>query len=42
MLAFAILAILAALTLDGTLRLVCLIVLAGFALKTLIARKAGW
>ena len=39
---FAVLAILAALTLDGTVRLVCLIFLAGLVLKTLIARKAGW
>ena len=42
MITFAILAILATLTLDGSIRLVCLIFLGGLALKTLIARKAGW
>jgi hypothetical protein len=42
MLTFALLAILAAVTLDGAMRLACLILLAGLALKTLIARKAGW
>ena len=42
MLAFAILGILAAFTLDGLLRIACLVALAGFALKTLIAHKAGW
>jgi hypothetical protein len=42
MIAFAILGLLAALTLDGTVRLVCLIFLGGLVLKTLIARKAGW
>ena len=42
MIAYALLAIAAAFTLDGVLRIVCLIALAGFALKTLIAYKAGW
>ena len=42
MLAFAVLAVLALFTLDGTVRLACLIFLAGLGLKTLIARKAGW
>jgi hypothetical protein len=42
MVTFAILGILAAFTLDGSVRPVCLISLAALALKTLIARKAGW
>ncbi len=39
---YAVLAILAATTLDGVFRLGVLILLGGFALKTLIAYKAGW
>jgi hypothetical protein len=42
MIAYAVLGILAAFTLDGLLRVACLVALAGFALKTLIAHKAGW
>ena len=42
MLAFAVLGVLAAFTLDGTIRLACLIFLAGLAVKTVIAHKAGW
>jgi len=42
MIAYAVLGILAAFTLDGLLRIACLVALAGFALKTLIAHKAGW
>ena len=42
MVAFGILAILAAFTLDGNIRLACLIFLGGLFLKILIARKAGW
>ena len=42
MITYAILALLAAVTLDGLLRIACLVALAGFALKTLIAHKAGW
>jgi hypothetical protein len=39
---YAVLALLAGLTLDGVFRLVVWIFLAGLALKTLIAHKAGW
>ncbi len=39
---FAILMILAAFTLDGLIRVVVLIFLAGLAVKTYIAYKAGW
>ena len=42
MITYAILGALAAVTLDGLIRIACLIALAGFALKTLIAHKAGW
>jgi hypothetical protein len=42
MIAYAVLAIAAALTLDGVIRIACLIALGAFALKTLIAHKAGW
>jgi hypothetical protein len=42
MIAFAILGLLAGFTLDGVIRIACLIFLAGLALKTLIAHKAGW
>ena len=42
MLAYAALGILAGLTLDGLLRIACLVALAGFAFKTWIAHKAGW
>ncbi len=34
--------LLALVTLDGLARTVCLIFLAGLAVKTLIGRKAGW
>ncbi len=37
-----VLALLSIVTLDGVVRLVTLIFLGGLALKTLIARKAGW
>jgi hypothetical protein len=40
--AYAVLALLAAFTLDGVLRLGVWILLAGLAVKTLIAYKAGW
>lgn len=40
--AYALLALAAALTLDGTLRLAVWILMAGLALKTWIAYKAGW
>ena len=39
---FAVLAIIAAIILRDKFRLVVLIFLGGLALKTLIARKAGW
>jgi hypothetical protein len=39
---FAVLAILAAFTLDGLIRAAVLIFLAGLAVKTYIAYKAGW
>jgi hypothetical protein len=42
MLAFAVLGLAAGFTLDGTIRIACLIFLAGLALKTVIAHKAGW
>jgi hypothetical protein len=42
MLVFAVLGLLAAFTLDGMIRIACLIFLAGLALKTVIAHKAGW
>lgn len=42
MIAFGILALLAVFTLDGLIRTACLIFLAGLAIKTLIAHKAGW
>jgi len=40
--AYAVLALLAALTLEGNLRLAVWILLAGLTLKTVIAHKAGW
>ncbi len=40
--AYAALALLAAFTLDGVLRLAVWILMAGLALKTWIAYKAGW
>ena len=42
MIAFVVLGLLAAFTLDGLIRTACLIFLAGLAIKTLIAHKAGW
>ena len=39
---YAILALLAALTLDGLMRYAVWIFLGGLALKTYIAKKAGW
>ena len=42
MIAFGVLGLLAGFTLDGAIRLACLIFLAGLALKTVIAHKAGW
>jgi len=39
---FALLALLAALTLDGLLRDAVWILLGGLAVKTYIAKKAGW
>ena len=42
MIAFGILGVLAVFTLDGLIRTACLIFLAGLAIKTLIAHKAGW
>jgi len=41
MIAFAVLGALAGFTLDGMIRIACLIFLAGLALKTVIAHKAG-
>jgi hypothetical protein len=41
-LAFVILGLLATFTLDGLIRVACLIFLAGLAVKTVIAHKAGW
>jgi hypothetical protein len=40
--AYATLALLAGFTLDGTLRYAIWILMAGLALKTYIAYKAGW
>jgi hypothetical protein len=40
--AYAILALLAALTLEGLMRNAVWILLGGLALKTCIAKKAGW
>jgi hypothetical protein len=40
--AYAVLALLAFLTLDGVLRIGVCILMAGLAIKTLIAHKAGW
>ncbi len=40
--AYAVLALLAAFTLDGLFRIAVLIFLGGLAAKTLIAHKAGW
>jgi hypothetical protein len=40
--AFALLALLAALTLDGLMRDAIWILLGGLAVKTYIAKKAGW
>ena len=40
--AYAVLALLAALTLEGTLRYAVWILLGGLAVKTYIAKKAGW
>ena len=42
MVAFGVLGLLAGFTLDGMIRVACLIFLAGLALKTVIAHKAGW
>jgi hypothetical protein len=42
MFAYAVLGAMAAFTLDGLLRLACLVALGGFAFKTWIAHKAGW
>jgi hypothetical protein len=42
MIAFAVLGLLAGFTLDGIFLTACLIFLAGLAIKTLIAHKAGW
>ena len=39
---YAVLALLAALTLDGAMRYAVWILLAGLAFKTYIAKKAGW
>ena len=39
---YAVLALLSALTLDGLMREAVLILLGGLALKTYIAKKAGW
>ena len=39
---YVVLALVGVATLDGVVRTVLLIVLAGLALKTLIAYKAGW
>jgi hypothetical protein len=39
---YAVLALLAALTLDGLMRDAVWILLAGLAVKTYIAKKAGW
>lgn len=40
--AYALIAVMAGFTLDGLFRIVIWILMAGFALKTLIAAKAGW
>jgi hypothetical protein len=40
--AYAVLAVLATVTLDGVFRAAVLVLLAGLAVKTLIAYKAGW
>ena len=42
MITYAILGTLAAFTLDGLVRVACMVALAGFAIKTVIAHKAGW
>ncbi len=42
MVSYSVLAVLAGLALDGKLRVAVWILLAGLALKTWIARKAGW
>jgi hypothetical protein len=39
---YAALALLAALTLDGLMRYTVWILMGGFAVKTYIAKKAGW
>ena len=39
---YAVLALMAAFTLDGTLRAAVWILLAGLTVKTCIAHKAGW
>ena len=39
---YAIIALMATFTLDGNLRLAVYILLAGLAVKTVIAYKAGW
>jgi hypothetical protein len=39
---YGVLALLAALTLDGAMRYAVWILLGGLAIKTYIARKAGW
>ena len=40
--AYALLAVMAAFTLDGVFRIAVWILLAGLGLKTVIAYKAGW
>ena len=40
--AYAVLAVLAALTLDGLMRDAVWILMGGLAVKTFIAKKAGW
>jgi hypothetical protein len=42
MCSYGVLALLAAFTLDGTLRYFVWILMAGLALKTYVAHKAGW
>ncbi|MCU1257858.1 MAG: hypothetical protein JWO80_743 [Bryobacterales bacterium] len=42
MIVYAVLAVVAAFWIEGTLRIAVWILLGGLALKTLIAKKAGW
>jgi hypothetical protein len=42
MIVYAVLAVIAAFWIEGTLRIAVWILLGGLALKTLIARAAGW